>query len=319
MMNNLKKIVCTENYSVEDEETIKLKLRRYNIGDYILKNKGGNVYLTQSRALNPIVTGEEKKFIEPSYWGLELLKTLGANFLNTKYNFEFAVYKGSRGFFLDETETIPQGETSFEGIKITPRRLGIALDVSNELLTQTGGEIAENLSIEMIDALWNLFVSAIFSSEAGTSKRPQGLFYNTLNSVANYDDFLAVENELLSRGIIPTFYLTNPSGYVKLKNLIKVDSVVGESRQITNDTFVTGNSISGIPLLVSYNVNTSSSGQIPSYIVGDFKSLYINEWGKILVNVDKYSEALKGITKLIAQGFLNYAWSEKSYATALLV
>jgi hypothetical protein len=106
----------------------------------------------------------------------------------------------------------------------------------------------------MGNSIWNLFAGTYFSDQAGTGKSIEGIFHNNVNTVSNYADFLAVEKELLNRGTIPNFYLTNSAGYVKLKGLLKSDNVVGESVQRPIDGFVTANTVSGIPLVVSYNV-----------------------------------------------------------------
>jgi hypothetical protein len=324
-MTKTNKIQCTlRNY--EGQEGINEPLKRYNLSDIVKGKEGGRsvAYLTEKRDIQASVTGagaenigvQKSTLIAPNY-GINLFKKLGVKFINSTMNNDIPQYSGSNVYFLDEKENIPEGSGTFTNLRLPPYRMGARLDVSKQFIVQSSEDTADVLITDMIDGLWNKFIQTYLGNQAGTPKQPEGIFYGTANTVSNYNDFLNVENELLERGVTPNFYLTNPAGYVKLKNLGKVDITVNESTQDASD-FTTANTLSGIPLIVSYNVG-GAGAQIPCYALADWRDLYTVEYNKTQVLVDSVTGASCGITKLTLNAYLNAGWGRNSLTTALLV
>jgi hypothetical protein len=309
----MKKIKCTENhfrgqlgynYSYKDDK---------NMSELIVRGDIKNLYTTETRGLSGDNNAgiHAEALITPSY--SNLFEIIGSKFIENpshRGQVNLPVYDGSSCFWLNENADIPEGSGTFTVTALKPYRLGTRLLISNQFFIQCTNDAKESITREMIDGVWNFFSQTFFGDQAATTISPQGFFYNTSNTIANYNDLLKFENDFLERNIVPNYYLTNPAGYVKLKSLNKIDNVVGD--------FVSYKSIGGVPLIINYNVGGAGS-QTPYIMLANFNDLYVVEFEKVGVFLNPFTYAVEGCTEATINGYLNAGWGRNSYTTALLV
>jgi hypothetical protein len=313
----MRKIKCTEGNFRGQIGYKDIPLQEKNITDFIKSSHRETLYLTENRNISANGSGSEniglktETLITPSY--SNLFEIVGAKLITSQVdamNIRVPVYEGSTFWWLNENADMPEGSGTFTETTLKPYRLGTKLLISKEFFIQSTNDVQESITKELIDGVWTFFSQTIFGDPAATTISPQGCFYNTSNTIANYNDFLQFENDFLERNIIPTHYLTNPAGYVKLKSLNKIDNVVGD--------FVSYKSVGGVPLIINYNVGGAGS-QTPYIMLANFNDLYVVEYGKIGVFLNPFTWGYNGVQEATINAYLNAAWGRNSYTTALLV
>lgn len=237
------------------------------------------------------VATETRPIIIPSY-GQNILEKIGVTMINNPVgDIKVPRYTGSTWGWAGENAASADGAGTFSEVTLKPKRATGYIDVSRRLLEQDSYDILAKLYQDIANGYYKLLEQTIFGAAAGTANKPAGIF-NTVApaTVSDYASFLGVEASLVDAGYEGKFYIANSAGYEALRNLSKPDAVVADTHKnktIAGLSIVDNNTVSGVPLLVSPNMNPGT----PSYAIGDFSNIWVANWQGMNILADPYTQA----------------------------
>lgn len=231
---------------------------------------------------------------------------LGATFLTglSGGNIPLVVGNDFTMAFLAEGAAITPHKKTFAGPTLSPKRAGGAVDISNQLLMQASVDAEAMVMNGLKNGFSQLLHSAIINGAGGVA--PTGLLgYTGVNVAAN------------TVAKIPTWALM-----VELQSLIEEDDATSDNlgyiihpkikgllKQITKDAgsgrfLLENNSIDGLPFVSTSQIPVLDDGAgapIATYpvIFGDFKQMYVGQWGSVNVTINPYSADLSDSLRLV--------------------
>ncbi|MDR2138261.1 MAG: phage major capsid protein [Tannerella sp.] len=242
-----------------------------------------------------------------------VLVKAGASYLTgLSGNLSIPVYSGSNVAWASETGSASDGGGTFSEVTLSPKRLTAYLDISKQFLLQDSNDAESLLRSDLIRAVSEKLESTLLGGAAGTSTQPAGLF-NVITPVSltpSWDEIVDMEKTLEDANVYgPIVYLVNPSLKATLRTTARgmsgSSTSTGSSGDITvNTTTVNGfiyehDEINGIRALVSNSVLADSLA------LGNFSDYVIGQWGGIDVTVDPYTQATKGVIRLVVNAYFD--------------
>lgn len=193
-----------------------------------------------------------------------------------------------------ETSAASDAAASVSGVTLSPKRLTAYMDISKQLLVQdAGSDVEARLMANLVRAINEKFEQTVLGSGAGSSTKPEGLFYNqTLTSTTDWAGvaglFATVER---AKGRVNAI-VCSPEAKAAFRAM-----EYNNKGQLVLD----GGKIDGIPCLSTANVAADA------YVAGDFRYLAIGTWGGIDLTVDNLSQAGNGAVRLVINVWMDAA------------
>lgn len=166
---------------------------------------------------------------------------------------------------------------TFSNVKLQPHRLSATIEVSKQFIMQDscGAEMA--IRDEIVEAIAQKLESTIFGN-ANTSGQPQGIFYNSSDTVSDFADICEMEADLEEAKVLgPYKYVMSPKAKAALRGMIKGTNATGMVYE--------NEAVDGVPAI--------STGLITGkkVAVGDWGHTVLGQWGGIDLVVDPYTKA----------------------------
>ena len=243
------------------------------------------------------------------------LRELGADFMTgLSSDLSFPVRDNAiTSGWLSETAASSAVSPTFAQKTMSPKRLGSHIDLSNQLITQSNASIDAYITRELAGSmLVDLEGAAINGS--GSSNQPEGILNTTgIGSVALGTDGGPITWAAIVKLITEVAqdnaelgdlnYLTNAQVRGQMQVILKASGVSGYLLIEANSA------LNGYGLGVSQHVPSTltkgDSDVCSALIYGNFNDLKIGQWGGLDILVDKYTQAEKGTTRVVANGYFD--------------
>lgn len=221
----------------------------------------------------------------------------------------------STASWVTETGELTQTDNVINQVGLSPRRVGAFTEVSKMLLTQSSPGIDRFIQQDLLQAIGTAIDQAAINGNGGLS--PVGIL-NTVGigdveggpngAAPEWADLVALIGKVADANADfgSLAYLSNSKVLSKLRSTQRItatDSIM----------LLEGNSILDYPILGSNNVPSNldkgtAIGVASAIIFGDFSQVLIGQFGQgIDLVVDGYSKATSGITRVVANSFVDVA------------
>jgi HK97 family phage major capsid protein len=244
------------------------------------------------------------------------LRGLGADFMTgLTSDISFPVRDNAiTSGWLSETAGSSAVSPTFAQKSMSPKRIGSYIDLSNQLITQSNASIDTYITRELGGSmLVDLEAAAIYGT--GSSNQPTGILNTAgIGSVAMGTNGGAIDWASIVKLITEVAqdnaemgdlnYLTNAQVRGAMQTILKASGVSGYLLSEANAA------LNGYGLGVSQHVPSNltkgtASGVCSALIYGNFNDLKIAQWGGLDILVDKYTQAEKGTTRVVANGYFD--------------
>lgn len=213
----------------------------------------------------------------------------------------------------ENTEAKDGANTISKGTVYSPHRLTAYVDISKQLLIQ------ENISVEglvrqlLAVAIAQKIEATAFSNAEAAENVPNGMFQKIgdINGAMSWANVVKMEtaadcNNALYGNLA---YIMHPSLIGTAKTKVKDASGAGG--------YIFGND--GAGMLNGYkalrSTNIPSGLQIAKdefgIVFGDWSKYFLGQWGSISLTVDQYTQATKGIVRLVVDSYWNMGFIRK--------
>lgn len=252
--------------------------------------RGDQVAATVAADGKEVVATDKLNILAPIYQNLVLAKA-GAQFMTGLVgNVSIPVYSGSTVGWEGEVDTAANGKGTFSSVELSPKRLTAYIDVSKQFLAQDGVGAENLLRNDIVRAISNTLEATILGNEAGTTKKPAGLFVDADAATLTYKGTVDMEEKLdgVEANANPV-YIVSPS----IKATLRTTPTDAGSGHFVFEN----NEINGLPAY-----STSASKGI---ILGDFSNLVIGQWGGTDLTVDPYTQAANGCIRIVINAYFD--------------
>lgn len=215
-----------------------------------------------------------------------------------------------------ERAELDENSPVIDQVSLVPNRVGAFVELSNQLLIQTGQSIEAFIRNDLLASIATAIDSAAICG-TGQTNQPLGILAtpNIGNIIGGTDGAAptwahicalvgAVADANADFGSLA--YLTNSKVAAKLRSTQRVAAT--DSRMVLE-----GSLLLDYPIYFSNNVPSTltkggASGVCSAIIFGNFADVLIGQFGMGTdVIVDRFSKATNGITRIIAQSFVDIA------------
>lgn len=231
-----------------------------------------------------------------------ILSDLGVNVLTGLVN-DLQIPYGSAitSNWVGETSTASPADATFTYKVMKPKRLATVVKVSMQQLRQDSVGVEAFLRKQIVDSIQDKLEATVFSSDAATDLRPGGILA-TGNSTAG-SEASTFKGITMNEALIEANNYNGALKYAvtpKAKAALRALSYGGKSTAMVWQ----GNEIDGVPAITSNHV-----GNAGQYIVGDWSTVYVGQWGPVLLQVDDVTMADDGIVRLIINSFWDVCYT----------
>ena len=232
--------------------------------------------------------------LEPLRSNLVLAKSGATVMTGLVGNVQIPRYSGSNVGWKNEVVSADDGAGSFDALNLTPKRLTAYLDVSMQFLQQQNNGAEEVLRRDLINAISEKLEATLLGNEAGTTDKPEGLFYNVTAESGDltFADVIAMEEELDSANVGSNrSYILSPKAKAYFRS---TSTDAGSGRFIME-----AGEIEGIA------TETSSAVTEKGVVLGDWSDYVIGQWGGLELTVDPYTKAVDGCVRLVVNSYFD--------------
>lgn len=279
------------------------------MGNLVIPVESRAAFLAGTEGQTGVVIDEEQmEMLLPLQANLVLAKA-GARFLTGLVgNIEWPSYSGSTVAWEGEVDNAEDGGGTFsKGTVYSPKRLTSYVDISKQLLIQ------ENISVEglirqtLAMAVVQKIESTALGNHAHDNNTPDGLFLNfaEASEALSWASIVAMETSADVKNALfgNLAYIMRPELVGAAKTKVKDASgaggfiIGGEGQGYLNGyrAFRTTNLPTGI--------GTESDGH--GIVFGNWNDYFIGQWGAVDITVDPYSQANRGLIRLVLNSYWN--------------
>ena len=187
------------------------------------------------------------------------------------------------------------GAGTFSSVKLSPKRLTCYLDLSKQFLIQQSAGCEELIRQDIINAINSKLESTILGEAEGDLTKPAGIFATikpSAHTVANFADLCNAESDIEDANVVGELkYVMSNKAKAALRSMQKSAK--------TTQLVMENGQIDGTPVLNTSHV----SGKKFAY--GDWSNLAIGQFGAIDLTVDSYSQATRGVVRLVINAFFD--------------
>ena len=245
-----------------------------------------------------------------------VLTTAGATMLTgLKGALKLPMLGAAQAQWAEENGDATDGGAAITGVTMSPKRLTCYVDLSNQLLEQSSQDINTLIQNDIVNSIADAIQKAVLGNGAGSTTTPKGLFSGagaaaaiTFKSIVNLEADVEAKNSLADGAA----YIMHPRAMALCKTTAKASNT-GLGMIADANGMVNGYNV--------YRTNGTYNDGENGYgiIFGDWKELFIGTWGNIAVTVDPYTQATKGITRLVINAYVDaVVRNEDAFAAALV-
>lgn len=187
------------------------------------------------------------------------------------------------------------GAGTFSSVKLSPKRLTCFIDLSKQFIIQDSVGAEELIRQDIIQAINSKLEETILSEAEGDLTKPAGIFSvikPSAHTVSNFADLCNAESDIEDANVIGELkYVMSNKAKAALRSMQKSAK--------TTQLVMENGQIDGTPVLNTSHV----SGKKFAY--GDWSNLAIGQFGAIDLTVDSYSQATKGVVRLVINAFFD--------------
>lgn len=203
-------------------------------------------------------------------------------------NISIPMYDGTTVGWEGEIDPAKDGAGKFSEIELSPKRLTAIVEVSKQFLIQDSVNAEEMLRNDIVKAISNELEATILGDEAGTNKKPAGIFYNADAATLDYEGTVDMEEALEAANVYGEYtYIVSPKCKAALRKAKKGD----------NGFVMEDGEVNGIKVLCT----SAAKGAV----LGNFSEYVIAQWGAIDLTVDPYTKAADGKVRLVINAFFD--------------
>lgn len=260
---------------------------------------------TEARTVT--VTAEHDDVIDTDFQSIidplranSVLAKAGAKFLtNCVGDVQYPILNAGNVAWSDEVAEASGFGSTFDSVKLTPKRLCATISISKQFLQQDSIQSEQAIRRDLGNAIIDKLEATILGSASGGTNQPEGLFYSASSSamsasVSAFSDVCDLEAKVEDNNVNGKLVYVASN---KAKAALRAMDKGGKHTQLVYEN----GEVDGTPLYNTSNV----SGK--TYIVGDFSYLAVAQWGGMDITVDVYSRAKYGEVVLT----INTFWDAK--------
>ena len=263
-------------------------------------NTIGQIYLpTEKRAVSvasegvDVVATDLYDIIEPLRAKNVLLNAGAKFYTGLSNNVQLPVMTGANVGWAGEVGEVA-GNTAFDNVQLTPKRLTAFVDISKMLLAQDSIGVENAIRMDLVNAINSKIESTILGSGAKTVGSPAGMFNGkTPTKVTDFEGLVSLEALVEEKNVLGDIaYIASPSAKASFRNMMKGSKGTAQLAYIDS-------SLDGTPVYSTSNVAAKQ------FIVGDFSNLAIGQFGGIDITVDPFSKASTGMVRLVVNAYFD--------------
>jgi len=237
-----------------------------------------------------------------------LIESLGAQRITgVTGDIKFPKLAAAATLHTDENTTATESPGLGTAVTMSPERVGARLDVSNQTLAQLNGSLenvlAGQISNEIGSAVDRMFFSEVIGAIA------DGASADTDEALPTYDELTALEGTVGDAHALGNncAYVTTPGMRALMAGQAKFGTGSGQA-------FIENGQLYGYDVAATNIAELSNStAGVTALVFGEFSMAAVCYWNGIDLLIDPYTEAAKGVTRMIAQV---YAQAKPMYDTA---
>lgn len=264
---------------------------------------GGQIQLPIESRAAISVTAEGEDVVATNLYNVmeplrakNVLVQAGAKFItNLTGDVQIPLMSPSNCGWESEMGEAKDGAGTFSSVKLSPRRLTCYIDLSKQFLVQDSVGAEELIRQDIINAINSKLEATILGDEEGDLTKPAGIFSvinPTAHTVSNFADLCNAESDIEDANVIGELkYVMSNKAKAALRSMQKSAK--------TTQLVMENGQIDGTPVLNTSHV----SGKKFAY--GDWSNLAIGQFGAIDLTVDSYSQATKGVVRLVINAFFD--------------
>ena len=241
------------------------------------------------------VTSEHDDVVETDFLDLlaplrakNVLVNAGARYLNGLVgDVQIPIMNASNVYWAGEIAEAQDAGTTFDSVKLAPKRITAYLDISKQFLVQDSIGAEEMIRQDLINAINSKLEATILGDAAGSATQPAGLFNGqTPVAVTDYASLCDAEADLEDANILgePVYVMSN-----KAKAVVRSMDRAGDHTRLVYEN----GEVDGTKMYNTSNVANKLA------IFGDFSNLAIGQWGSIDLTIDPYTMAKFGCIRLV--------------------
>lgn len=269
---------------------------------------------------NGVLVDEDKQEMLFPLQNKLVLAQAGARFMTgLTGNIVWPKATGANVYWEGETADAKDGAPTFgKSASFTPKCLTAHVDISKQLLIQENRDVEGIIRQLITDAIAQKLESTAFGADGADENTPNGIFA-TVEATAGTLDWativgLETQVDVANATMGNLAYIMHPSLVGKAKTKVKDASGAGG--------FVFGNDgagmMNGYKVLRTNNVGGDASNGY-NVVYGNWNDYFIGQWGSIEILVDPYTQATKGLVRLVVNSYWNMGViREESFAAAKL-
>ena len=210
--------------------------------------------ITQSiSAAADAVTGWKRYGVQHEQRAWPLIEELGIKLISDcQVRVVYPLINGNNSQWVEEGESI-ECTTTFDGARLSPKRLVSVVDYSNEVVLSTNAGFEEEIESDLIESIFDVVQGTMFNDiyEAESA-----------TTLSNFDDIVAFELAASQQKISNGVYLVSPTAASKLKKMKN-----GQMPVMING------------MINGYRVIETPSLEGEKIIFGDFTKLLLCQFG----------------------------------------
>lgn len=187
------------------------------------------------------------------------------------------------------------GAGTFSSVKLSPKRLTCYIDLSKQFLVQQSSGCEELIRQDIISAINSKLEETLLSDAEGDLTKPEGIFHKidpTAHTVANFSDLVNAESDIEDANVVGEMkYVMSNKAKAAFRSMAKSAK--------TTQLVMEGGQIDGTPVLNTSHVKGKK------FAYGDWSNLAIGQFGAIDLTVDSYSQATKGVVRLVINAYFD--------------
>jgi HK97 family phage major capsid protein len=226
---------------------------------------------------------------------------------------------GANVYWEGENDEAADGANGFsKGAVFSPKRLTAYVDISKQLLIQENRDVEGIIRQLITNAIAQKLEATAFSDSGSDANTPDGIFASISPAAGTFDwaTIVGMETSVdTSNALLGNLaYVMHPKLVGKAKTKVKDASGAGG--------FIYGNDgqnyMNGYKALRTNNVGGNDSDGY-NVVYGNWDDFFIGQWGSVELLVDPYTQATKGMVRLVVNSYWNMGViREESFAAAKL-
>jgi HK97 family phage major capsid protein len=281
-------------------------------GDIVIPYEVRADVLAQTATQGQEIVSEDKIAIMPPLVDKLIFSRAGVTFIpNCVGNVSFPNYAGTTVAWKDEVESAADGGGAFAEVEFAPKRLTGYVNVSKTFLAQDKVGAERLLMANIADAVARKLESTILGVAAYSSKQPQGMGYKITTgadtkanaAVPTWATMVGLETSVDTSNALQEnlAYITNGTCRGFLKTIYRV-ATYGEVTLLLPD-----GTMNGYPVLVTNAASTIAGDDDTGELIvfGNWKDLYICQWGGYDITVDPYTLAKTNQVQLVINAYFD--------------